>query len=153
MRCPPQPAKVQEAGCGGRGRRPRCRKQGAVHGLGVQGEVHAVDCKGAGSRVRGAGSGLLADQLHWPSRKRITPALRFGFAVDVVGEAFSKAFPTTFGASLRNVTAFRLWRPLKASSPMLVTLSGIVMLVRLLQSRKASSPFSLKCETIVLCKC
>ena len=30
----------------------------------------------------GRRSGLLADQLNWPSRERITPALRFGFAVD-----------------------------------------------------------------------
>ena len=30
----------------------------------------------------GRGSGLLADQLHWPTCKSLTPALRFWFAVD-----------------------------------------------------------------------
>ena len=28
------------------------------------------------------GSGLLADELYWPTPKSLTPALRFGFAVD-----------------------------------------------------------------------
>jgi len=73
VRCTAQPAKVQEAGCGARvklcrvgatNRLQRCRKQGAVHGL----------------RVRG--SGLLADQLHRPTTKGLTPVLGFGFPVD-----------------------------------------------------------------------
>ena len=40
----------------------------------------------------GRGSGLLADQLNWPSRERIAPALRFGFAVDRGGSLFESFF-------------------------------------------------------------
>ena len=36
--------------------------------------------------------GFLADQLHWPSRERITPALCFGFAVDGGGRLFESVF-------------------------------------------------------------
>ena len=61
---------MQEAGCGARGSLQRCSKQGAVHGLGVP------------------RSELLADQLHWPTCKSLTPALCFGFAVDGGGGAF-----------------------------------------------------------------
>ncbi len=34
------------------------------------------------------GSGLLADELHWPTAPRLTPTLRFGFAVDGGGCVF-----------------------------------------------------------------
>ena len=43
VRGTPQPAKVQQAGCGVRVKGARCRRQGGGH---------AVSCIGAGSRVR-----------------------------------------------------------------------------------------------------
>jgi len=54
------------------------------------------------------------------------------------------------GASPRNVTAVRLPQPWKALRPMLVTLSGIVMLVRLLQRRKALAPMLVTPSGIVI---
>jgi hypothetical protein len=59
----------------------------------------------------------------------------------MVGVELLKTSRPALGASPRNVTAVRLVQFKKARPPMLVTLSGIVMLVRLLQSRKA--PFQL----------
>ena len=41
----------------------------------------------------GRGSGFLADQLYRPPRKSLTPALRFGFAVDDRGRIFENFFP------------------------------------------------------------
>ena len=38
----------------------------------------------------GRGSGLLADQLYRPSRERIAPAPRFGFAVDCGGSLWER---------------------------------------------------------------
>ena len=49
----------------------------------------------------------------------------------MVGVAANKTLSPTLGASPRNVTAVRLVQSQKAYFPMLVTLSGIVMVVRL----------------------
>ncbi len=73
----------------------------------------------------------------------------------MVGEDFSKISKPTLGASPRNVTLVRLVQSAKAQDPLLVrfgdsvptlpipilvTLLGIVMLVRLVHSQKAKRP-------------
>ena len=55
-------------------------------------------------------------------------------------QGLEKMFPVVLGASPRNVTAVRLALPTKVESPILVTLSGIVMLVSFLQREKAYFP-------------
>ncbi len=96
VRCTPQAAKVQQAGCGARvkgaGSRVRCTGWGCgarVEGAKVQQAGCGARVEGAASRnhgavhaMHGAESGLLADQLHWPSRERITPALCFVFSIN-----------------------------------------------------------------------
>ena len=59
-------------------------------------------------------------------------------------------FPVVLGASPRNATAVRLALPTKVESPMLVTLSGIVMFVRLVQSEKALPPMLVTLSGIVI---
>ena len=58
----------------------------------------------------------------------------------MVGVDLVKIFCPSFGASPRNVTVDRLAHSKKVRYPMLVTPSGIVMPVRLLQLRKAELP-------------
>ena len=65
-----------------------------------------------------------------------------------MGAAREKAYSATFGASPRNVIAVRLVQPKKACCPMLVMLSGIVMVVRLLQ--KAKPPMLVTLSGIVM---
>ena len=55
----------------------------------------------------------------------------------MVGEDSLKALAPILGASPRKVIAVRLRHPEKACLSMLVTLAGIVMLIRLVQLAKA----------------
>ena len=77
------------------GHRQRCRNQGAVSGLRGAGcgaystlnLKNAALSSGANSRqmvpsTTDTESGFLADELHWPSRERITPALCFVFSIN-----------------------------------------------------------------------
>ena len=66
------PIPVQEPRCGARGSLQRCRQEGR--------------------------SGLLADELHWPSRERITPTLCFWFAIDCGGRIVK--YPLTHSWSI-----------------------------------------------------
>ena len=61
-----------------------------------------------------------------------------------------KASLAILGASPRNVTAVRLVQKEMAEAPMLVRLSGIVMLVRLVQLLKAISPILVTLSGIVM---
>ena len=68
----------------------------------------------------------------------------------MVGEEPLKVSFLIMGAFPRKVIALRLVQLEKACLPMLVTLSGIVMLVRLVQLLKASFPMLVTLSGIVM---
>ena len=104
-------------------------KQWPMHDRGCLDLVHA-DQSGA--------SGFLADELHWPSPKSLTPGLGFGFAVDGGGCVIEKI------SQLRSIPkkchCGQAVTETEGGFLETVTLSGIVMLVRLQQPKNAPSP-------------